>query len=197
MEKEEPKEEIQAKVIIEVLGKPKEHVEKSLRDFVDRIKQDKDIQILNEDFAEAREQDSMWSTFVELEFKIKNLSHMVGFCLDYMPSSIDIVSPESLSMNQKNLSDFLNDLQAKLHQIDMVAKQMRSQSEFMQRNMNGLINNMVTLLLRSAPLTAKQLEKFTGVPKQELEKFLDAFIEKKKVEKLDDKYRLIPGSPQS
>ena len=44
---------IRCKVIIEVLGKPKEHVEKALRTYVEKINNDSDLIILKKEFADA------------------------------------------------------------------------------------------------------------------------------------------------
>ena len=46
---------IRCRIIIEILGKPKEHVEKTLKMYVDKIKGDSNLIILNSDFSEAIE----------------------------------------------------------------------------------------------------------------------------------------------
>ena len=43
---------IRCKIIIEVLGKPKEHVEKALNMYVEKINNDSDLIILNKEFAD-------------------------------------------------------------------------------------------------------------------------------------------------
>ena len=50
---------LRCKVIIEILGKPKEHVEKALKIYVDRIKQDTDLIVLKEEFADAKEKEGL------------------------------------------------------------------------------------------------------------------------------------------
>ncbi len=44
---------IRVRAIIEVLGKPKEHTEKTIRDYVEKIKEDNDFVILKEHFSES------------------------------------------------------------------------------------------------------------------------------------------------
>jgi len=47
--------EILFRTVLEVLGKPKEHVEKSMKEFVEAIKKnDKQYQVVKEEFAEIK-----------------------------------------------------------------------------------------------------------------------------------------------
>ena len=56
-QKQADKTHIRCKVIIEVLGKPKEHVEKSLKGYVDKIKTDSELIVMNTEFADAEEKE--------------------------------------------------------------------------------------------------------------------------------------------
>ena len=44
---------IRCRIILETLGKPKEHIEKTLKSFVETIKKNQDYMVLKEEFAEA------------------------------------------------------------------------------------------------------------------------------------------------
>ena len=82
---------LRCKIIIEVLGKPKEHVEESIRDYVEKIKKDTGFIVLNADFAASEEkEEGLWATFVELDMVVKGLPKLIAFCFDYMPSSLEI-----------------------------------------------------------------------------------------------------------
>src|SRR3989338_4759046 len=88
---------IRCKVIIEVLGKPKGHVEDSIRDYVEMIKKDSELIAMNADFSEAAEKNWLWAVFVELYMVVKGIQKLIGFCFDYMPSSIYITNPDEFS----------------------------------------------------------------------------------------------------
>src|SRR3989338_6049059 len=86
---------LRCKIIIEILGKPKEHVEKTIRDYVETIKKDSGFIVMNSDFADADEKEGgLWASFVELDIVIKGLPKLIAFCFDYMPSSVEILKPE-------------------------------------------------------------------------------------------------------
>ena len=58
--------------------------------------------------------------FAELEVKTASLTHIINFCFEYMPSLIEIIEPYELKISSADVSSFLNDLQAKLHGVDML-----------------------------------------------------------------------------
>ena len=139
---------IRCRTIVEILGKPKEHVEETLKGYVSGIKKDRDLVVLGEDYADATEQGNMWAKFVELDLVVKGLPKLIGFCFEYMPSSIEILKPDKFLIEQGEMSGFLNDLQGRLHTVDMIAKQLKSENQFIKRNLNKSLTNNIVLLLK-------------------------------------------------
>lgn len=163
---------------MEVLGKPKEHVEKALKSYVEKIKKDKRYNVLREEFAEVKEQESeLWATFTELEMEMEDIQDLIGFCFDYMPSIVEILRPGKIILSDKDFSDFFNDLQARLHQVDMVAKQVKLENDGLKVNMGKLLRNYLTILLGKAGMTLEQLSKLTGVVEEKLGDYLDKLID--------------------
>ncbi len=180
------------RAVIEVLGKPQEHVEKSIREYVEKLKGSKEFEVVSEEFAEIKKQDKgeLWATFAELEIRTDKIDNLTGFCFDYMPSLIEVIEPTEMKVSDQEFSSFLNDLQAKLHQIDMFAKQMRVENSHLRRNMGGLLKNYLTVLLSKGNLSSKQLAGLTGINEEKLGDFLDQLIDSGKVELKDGIYSL-------
>ena len=189
--------QVHFRTIIEVVGRPKEHVEETIREHVEKIKKDEDLEIVNQDFADVKKeedkenQEGLWSTFVELELWIKNLPSLIGFCFDYMPSSVEILAPEEMQLKANMLNGFLNDLQAKLHHLDMAVKQLSMENQFLRNNTNKLLKNMITLLLLKDGRKCEELAKITGIKPEDLQVFLDKMVEENELKKTGDKYFLI------
>ena len=59
---------IRCKIIIEMLGKPKEHVEKTLGMYVDKIKSDSNLIVLNTEFADAQEKKELPMRYLKYLF---------------------------------------------------------------------------------------------------------------------------------
>ena len=184
------KSHIRCKAIIEVLGKPKEHVEDSIKDYIIHIKNDNELVILNEEFSEVKEQNSMWSQFVEIDLVVKGFGKLIGFCFQYMPSSIEVVKPESVMLSDRNISDLFNDLQGKLHSVDMVVKQQKSENDFLKKNLHTIIKNTILICLRIGKFHIDKISKITGIEKDEMGAYLDELLEEKKIKKEGDLYSL-------
>lgn len=178
------------RTIVEVLGKPKEHVEDSIKKYTENIKNDSRLAILKEDFSEAKEQGGLWSKFVEIDLVIKGMENLVAFCFDYMPSSIEIEKPEQVSLTNRDISGFLNDLQSRLHNVDMVVKKQKGEVDFLKRNMNAMLHNTIMICLKVSSLSIEQLSQITGVEKKELEVFADKLIQENKIKKEQELYSL-------
>lgn len=172
------------RTVIEVLGKPKEHVEKSLKDYLEQLKKDNHYLVVGESIAEAEEQkeEGLFATFAELELKTDSMESLTAFCFNYMPSLMEIIEPKELEFTDLQISQFLNDLQAKLHQVDMLAKQVKMENDILKKSIGHLLKNYVTLLLSGNNLTSQQLSRMTGVDQDKLEDFLDKLIDDGKID---------------
>ena len=153
-------------------------------------KENEDYQVVSEEYAELKKQDEqeLWAGFAELEAKTANVEHLVGFCFEYMPSMIEIIEPKQLKFSDVDVSHFLNDLQAKLHQVDMVAKQVKFENDQLKKTAGGLLKNYLYVLLSRNNLSSEQLSGLTGVNKEKLEDFLDKLIDENKVGLKDGVY---------
>lgn len=191
---------LHCRVIIEIAGKPKEHVEKTAQDYVEKLKKEKDMLVVKETIAELKKQDTgakeegtikeMWITFIEMEILFKSPMVLTYFCFDYMPSMIEVLAPEKLTFEAKELGDFFNDLQARLHQVNIIVKQLQSKAPFLNKNIRKLLENFLILIFKSGKtFTSGELAKMTGVSKERIEDLLDIWLDKNWVEMEEDKYR--------
>ena len=177
---------------IEMLGKPKEHIEKTLKGYISTLKKDKKVEILKEEYAEPeKDKDSkLYTIFVELEVLINGLAKVVDFCFDYLPSSVEILDPTSVEYQSHNFSSLLNDLQARLHKIDMALKNSNQENTILKKNSAIFLRNIIYLSLKQEKKTIAELSKDSGVPEKELEQFLEILIKEKKLKKNKEIYSL-------
>ncbi|HLC88853.1 MAG TPA: hypothetical protein VJG49_02340 [Candidatus Nanoarchaeia archaeon] len=187
------KKELLFRAVIEILGRPKEHVEKTIQDYLEQLKRDKNYQIISEEVAEAKKQEKeeMWVIFAELEVRTDKVDNIIGFCFEYMPSMVELIEPSKLELKDTTISNFLNDLQARLHHVGIVAKQLKSENDFLKKNLAVLVKNYLTVLLNGGKkMTSEQLSKLTGLAKDKLEDFLDQLIDKGEIDLKEDLYSL-------
>jgi len=188
--------------IIEVVGRPKEHVENTVKEHVDKIDKEEKLDIVKSEFAELKEQEDektkekFWHTFVELELWSKNLPSLIDFCFDYMPSSIEIIEPKELHLKEREFSGFLNDLQGNLHRMNMAIKEIRNDNLHLKMNSHNLLWNFLAVLTFKEGKTIEQLSKITGFAPDNLQTFLDRLVKEEKLVKEGDKY-ILKNGPKS
>jgi hypothetical protein len=185
---------IHGRFIIELVGKPKEHIEKAMLMIINKIKESQDIEIVRQESAEAKElekQKGFFSIFTEIELLLENLPVLMGFCYDFMPSSVEILAPEELKTNPNEINSILNDLQAKLHSLDSVSKQLNMENQFLKNNTKRLLTNSISILLLRDGKKYESIAKILGFEPKDLKPFLDKMVEEGKLKKQEDKYFLM------
>lgn len=176
--------------IIEVLGKPKAHVEQTIKTYIKRIKENKNIKILKEDYSKAKKVEELFGIFVEIEALAKNIDEMVFFCFDYMPSSIEIIEPEEINYKKGDFSAFLNDLQARLHNVDMALKQYKARNNMLIKNSAILLRNIILVFLEQGPKSRKDIAQRVGLPEDKIENILKIMIKENRIKKEGKNYEL-------
>lgn len=185
------KEWIQTRAIIEMLGAPKEHIQETLRLYIEKIKnEEKNIVVKKVEYAEPKEMQNLFSVFAELELDFADLSTMVYFCFDYMPSSIEVFAPDEVAYNTTDLTDFLNDLQARLHKFDMLIKNLSAENKVVKKNGLMLARNIVLVCLESGPKSLLEISKLSGMPETHIKKFVGVLSREGKILEKEGRYYL-------
>jgi hypothetical protein len=175
-------------VAFEIIGNPKEYVEDAITRYVNNIRNDSQIKILNQEFGEAEEiEGGLFSTYADLEMLFDNLEKVNWLCVNFMPASVEIIAPEELRFSDKDLTLWFNDLLAKLHEISATVRQTTTKDQLAVQTMNALIQNIIILATEQYHKT-KEISEKTGMPEEQLKPFLDALIKQGKLEKKGEEY---------
>ncbi|MFH1399289.1 MAG: hypothetical protein ABIG95_04205 [Candidatus Woesearchaeota archaeon] len=180
---------VSTRIIMEVVGKPEEHVKKTLNLLLDQIKQGDGIKLTRSELFDPKPVDNLFSAFMELELEFKDLSLFVSFCLAYMPSSVEIIEPTELLFRSAELSNLLDDLLSRLHQINFVVTNNNAENQILRKNSEGLLKNIVALSLRT-PKLIEEISKDVGIKPKELKPFLDRFVKVGNIELVKGVYTL-------
>ncbi len=126
------KQDITAIIIVEIAGRPADHVKESLKNHVGQLKNYKDLEVISEKFSEPKSIENskdMFSCFSEVELEIPSIARLIDIVFDFMPSSVEIIKPTELVLDINDANGFLNDLAGRLHKYDDIAKISRMQSQ--------------------------------------------------------------------
>lgn len=180
---------VKARVTIEMLGAPKEHVQKTLKDYVEKLKKEPTVEILKIHYAEPEKREGdLYAVFAEVEAYFKDAGHLIAFCFDAMPSTVEIMEPVEIKFQGKEFEGLLNDLQARLHTVDRALKQLKALNKIIDTNAFNVLHNFILYLVRQGDKTGDELGQIIGLPADNLKPFLDKLLGEKKIKREGEKY---------
>ena len=158
--------EVRAIMIVEIAGRPADHVKAALESHVGQMRTLSDIEVFSINVSEAREIDGsegMFTCFAEVEFGAESFLRLTELIFDFMPSSVEIIEPGELRMGMSDATSFLNNLTGRLHRYDEIAKlaQMRNQqlAKQMQMIQQELMERDVKPVKEKAKAKKKKVKK--------------------------------------
>jgi len=150
MEKHEIEEKLesgymQCHITLEIMGHPKEHVEKTMQLVMERLNAEKGVEIISSNVHEARlqEKQQLFSTFAEVELLLRDLETLTRICFDYMPSSVELIKPDDFKLSALDMSNFVSDMLSTLHHIDFKLKDANAKNLLLEKNSANLLKNFV------------------------------------------------------
>ncbi len=130
---------LKTRMIVEVAGFPKEHIEHTIvllgEKFAENLKAVKVTKRMVREPVQLKDS-KIWSGFVEFYCDVQDIATLMGLMFDYLPSSVEIIEPETVTEDTQNLNDILNDLAARLHQYDATIKTMKAQATILGRELS-------------------------------------------------------------
>lgn len=183
---------LRIRVIFEIIGKPKEHVEKTLKAYVENIKtKESEIHVLEEEYEAAEEiEEGLFSTLAEVEMLVPDIEKMTWLAINFSPASIELIEPDRVSLEQKQVSNWITDMLARLHEVGMIQKTLTGQNQALIKNFNAMTRNAILLCLQNEGKDIDFICKKVGMPAEHTEKFLDALKQEKKIKKEKNQYYL-------
>ena len=178
-------------VLFEVVGNPREHVEKALNLVLGTIKKEKGIVFVSDDTGSAEDAgEGLWGIYSEVELLLKDLNKLSWLAFNFIPASIELKSPAKLTVKDKDVTDFMGDMLSQLHQVNMKQVEIKSERDGLIRNINALIRNSVLLSCDVAgkPLKADEIGLKVGMKGKDVKPFLDAMIKEGKIVESSGKY---------
>jgi hypothetical protein len=178
----------QCRITLEIMGHPKEHVEKTIKLVVERLKAEKGIDVISSRIHEVKlqEEQKLFSTYADIELLFADFEALTRTCFDYMPSSLEILEPSDFQFSALDLSNFVSDTLSTLHHIDFQLKDSNARNRLLERNSANLLKNFVLLALESGKKSSKQISDIIGIKPEQLAPFLDAFTQEKMIAKNGD-----------
>ena len=141
---------IKARIMFEMIGRPKAHLKKAMADLFEVIGREKIITILNSKIHEPKKLEKevmeknkyngeMFSTFAEIEIEFEQIMSLFGLCFRYLPSHVEIISPENFNLDNLDMNAIANEIINRIHHYDSIAKTMLMQNSILSKRVEELI----------------------------------------------------------
>ena len=121
-----------AVMILEVMGRPKEHLIETLQKLLTQIKEEKGLEIISQkvnDPVLVKDQKDLFITFAEIEIEVDDPLLLAILMFKYMPSHMEIIEPEKFIMTDYGFGDILNELTRRLHRYEELIRVVQMQLE--------------------------------------------------------------------
>lgn len=136
---------IKAMFIFEILGRPPEHVKQTMEELIDKLNELKGIEITSRKVHEPKlvekegmKNQNLFTTFAEVGILGDDLNAVMNIVFHTMPSHIEILEPEELSIKNFDLSQTLSILTTKLHRYDEIAKTLAMERNILAKQLQEL-----------------------------------------------------------
>ena|SRR3989344_2490396 len=136
---------IQALLVIEILGRPPEHIKEALNTLVVKLGSEKGVRITNKNYYDpvpAKDSDSLFTTFAEIEVEFDSIENYFGILFAYMPSHVEVIYPEKITLTNSHLNEFANILVRRLHDYDAIAKKLVFERDVMMEKLKEVAPNL-------------------------------------------------------
>jgi len=135
---------ISAVLIIEVLGRPPEHLVETLENISKKIGEEKGIKVTSNKINPPvliKDQTEFYASFAEIEVEVEEILSLAILMFKYMPANIEIISPQNISLPNSGWNDILNELTRRLHGYEELARMMQTEKIILENKLRGLIGS--------------------------------------------------------
>ena len=128
-------------MVLDIIGRPPEHLKESLKKVIEEIKKERGVKINSFQIKEPvlmKEQKNFYTTFAEIEVEVDEILYLAGLMFKYMPAHIEVISPEIIALSNNGFNEIFNELTRRLHGYDEVARVMQVEKQILLKKIQEL-----------------------------------------------------------
>ena len=132
---------IKSTIILEIIGRPPEHLVETLGNIIKQIDEEKGVKVLGKKINEPvfmKNSEKFYTTFAEVEIEVSDILYLAIVMFKYMPAHIEVVEPELIALTNSGWTDILSELARRLHAYDEIAKVIKVQNFNMRKKLEEL-----------------------------------------------------------
>jgi len=116
---------VRAVMIVEVAGRPAEHLKAALGEHIGVLNKVDDITVHSIKISEPKtieKSNGMFTCFAEADFECDSFARLSETMFDFMPSSVEVIEPGKVTLSMSEATDLLNNISGRMHRYDEIAK---------------------------------------------------------------------------
>ena len=144
---------ITAILILDIIGRPPEHLIESLKNIIEDMGKEKGVVIKSKEIKEPvlmKDQKKFYTTFAEIELETDDMIYLAILMFKYMPANIEIISPEIIALSNNGFNDILNELVRRLHGYDEIARVIQMEKRVLLEKIKELGGDVSDIKLQTS-----------------------------------------------
>lgn len=133
---------IHAVLILEIIGRPAEHLVKTLEDLIKQIDEEKGVAVLEKKIKEPvllKDSKEFYTTFAEVHVEVEDILYLAVLMFKYMPAHVEVVEPELIALTNNGWTDILSELTRRLHGYDEIARILQMENKKLNEKLKELM----------------------------------------------------------
>ena len=140
---------IRAMMVLEVIGKPPEHLVETLEELIKKIDEEKGVKVIEKKINEPvvikdpktgeENKPGFYTTFAEIEVEVEDILYLAVLMFKYMPSHIEIIEPELIALTNSGWNDIFNELTRRLHGYDEVTRVLQVERNILEQKLKAIL----------------------------------------------------------
>lgn len=134
---------IRVAFVIEVIGRPPEHLIETLESLIKQIDEEKGVAVKEKKIHEPvlmKDQKDFYTDFAEIEVEVDEILLVAILMFKYMPAHIEIISPEIIALSNNGWNDILNELTRRLHGYDEMARVLQVEKNILEKKLKETLS---------------------------------------------------------
>lgn len=147
-------EPLQIQLILEILGRPAENVKQALASIVTKLSNEQQVKILEHTLHEpvpVKDVKDLYTAFADITLEIRSLDAYFNVLFMYLPSHVELLYPENISLSNAELNAFANSIMQRMHQYDATVKNVLVERDIFLRKIQELAPQVLSDITKVAP----------------------------------------------
>lgn len=134
---------ITAVMILEIIGKPPEHLVDTLKDLIKKMDSEKGIVVQDSKIHEPqlmKDRKDFYTTFAEVEVQAEEVMDLSLIMFKYTPANVEIIRPELIALTNSGWSEILSEVIRRLHGYDEVARILQNEKAMLETKLREIMD---------------------------------------------------------